>query len=54
MLTLVRNGSTQQKSWLFSNHLITLSVLSPGEERKLPSISIFTLFCGVSKGFMKA
>ena len=54
MLKLVRNGSTQQKSWVFSNHLTTLSVLSLGEERKLTYIFIFTLFCGVSKGFMKA
>ena len=33
---------------------LTLSVSIPDEGKKLSEIFIFTLFCGASKGFMKA
>ena len=35
-------------------HNLALLVPIPGEEKKLSQIFIFTLPCGVSKGFMKA
>ena len=34
--------------------LLTLHVPIPDEEKKLSQIFIFTILCGVSKGFMKA
>ena len=38
----------------FNRFLLTLPVPTPDEEKKLSEIFIFTLLCGVSKGFIKA
>ena len=35
------------------NHVLTLPVPFPDDEKKLSYIFIFTLPCGASKGFMK-